>query len=115
NGRRDNFEQNAAHAALVNQLVPLCRELARRCRASSASRSRVLRFDKNERRVKELLKGIRLGLTDGRSLRAMLREVDQTLRQMSGTAQSALFPDTVTARLQQRLRRLTSLRERVDG
>lgn len=113
NGRRDNFEQNAAYGALINQLVPLCRELARRCRASSMSRSRLFRFEKSVRRVKELLRDIRLGLTGGRSVRAVFREVDQLLRQMAGTAQSALFPDAVTTRLQRRLKRLVSLRERV--
>lgn len=113
NGRRDDFEHNATYGALVNQLVPLCRDLARRCRVSSMSRSRFLRFEKSERRVKELLRGIRLRLTDGRSLRTMLREVDRTLRQMGGTAQSALFPDAVTVRLQRRLKRLIGLRERV--
>ncbi len=114
NGRRDNFEQNAAYGALINQLVPLCRDLARRCRASSMSRSRFLRFEKSERRVKELLRGIRLGLTDGRSLRALLREVDHQLQQMGGTAQSALFADAVTTGLQRRLKRLMALRKRVS-
>jgi hypothetical protein len=113
NGRRDDFEHNTHYGALVNQLVPLCRDLARRCRASSMSRSRFFRFEKNETRVKALLRGLRLRLTDGRSLRTMLREVDQTLHQMAGTAQSALFPDAVTVRLQRRLKRLISLREQV--
>ncbi len=114
NGRRDDFEHNATYGALLNQLVPLCRDLARRCRASSMSRSRFLRFEKNERRVKELLRAIRLGLTDGRSLRTMLREVDQTLRQMGGTAQSTLLPDAVTVQLQRRLKRLISRRKDVN-
>ncbi len=115
NGRRDDFEHNATYGALVNQLVPLCRDLAHRCRASSMSRSRFFRFEKNEKRVKELMRVLRLRLSDGRSLRTMLREVDQRLHQMAGTAQSALFPDAVTVRLQRRLKRLMSLRERVGA
>src|SRR3989442_12499875 len=78
------------------------------------SRSRFLRFEKSERRAKELLRGIRLGLTNGRSLRALLREVDQLLRQMGGTAQSVLFADVVTTGLQRRLKRLVALRKRVS-
>jgi len=112
NGRRDDFEHNATYGALVNQLVPLCRDLARRCRASSMSRSRFLRFAKSETRVKELLRGIRLGLTGGRSLRSVLREVDQILRQMGSTAQSVLFTDAVTTELERRVKRLVALRKR---
>src|SRR3989442_9059979 len=78
------------------------------------SRSRFLRFEKSERRAKELLRGIRRGLTGGRSLRALLREVDQLLRQMGGTAQSVLFADVVTTGLQRRLKRLVALRKRVS-
>ena len=114
NGRRDDFEHNSTYGALSNQLVPVCRELARRCRASSAARSRFLRFDTSERQVKELLRGVRSGLTGGRSPRSLLREVDQVLRQMAGTAQSALFTDLVTTGLQRRLKRLVALRKRVS-
>ncbi len=114
NGRRDDFEHNATYGALMNQLVPLCRDLARRCRASSMARSRFLRFDKGERRAKELLRGIRLGVTGGRSLRAVLREVDQILRQMGSTAQSALFADPVRTGLERRVKRLVVLRAQIS-
>jgi len=49
NGRRDNFEHNAAYASLLNHLSPICREIARKCRASSSRRSRLHAFDKSER------------------------------------------------------------------
>jgi molecular chaperone HtpG len=113
NGRRDDFEHSATYGALTNQLVPLCRDLARRCRASSTSRSRLLRFEQTERRVKEQLRAIRLRLTADRSPRTVLREVDQLLRQMASTAESALFADVVTTELQRRLKRLFALRRRI--
>ncbi|WP_439469358.1 ATP-binding protein [Blastomonas fulva] len=45
NGRRDEFEANAHHANLVNQLSPIGRDIARRCRTSSARRSKLREFD----------------------------------------------------------------------
>lgn len=38
NGRRDNFEQNGYYANLLNHLAPFGRDVARRCRVSSAER-----------------------------------------------------------------------------
>lgn len=113
NGRRDNFEQNAAYGALINQLIPLCRELARRCRTSSMSRSRIQRFEKEEKQAKALLRSVRLGLTGGRSRRSVLREIDQLLKQVGARVQTALFPDAVSAGLRRRVKRLQGLRERI--
>ena len=39
NARRDNFEENAAYNNLLNQLAPLTRQLAKRCRESSQLRN----------------------------------------------------------------------------
>ena len=113
NGRRDDFEHNAPYATLVNQLGPLCRDLARRCRVSSMSRSRLQLFLKNEARSKELLRGVRLGLTGGRSRRSMLRELDRLLGQMRSSAQRALFADAMSAALERRLKRLLRERSRI--
>ncbi|WP_288415419.1 ATP-binding protein [uncultured Novosphingobium sp.] len=38
NGRRDDFEQNGHYANLLNHLAPVGRDVARRCRVSSAER-----------------------------------------------------------------------------
>lgn len=113
NGRRDGFEHNAAYTTVLNQLGPLCRDLARRCRASSMIRSRVQRFDKHEERAKELLRGIRLGLTGGRSRRSMLREVDRLLGQLRDTAEGTLFAEAVSAGVKRRLKRLLRLRHQL--
>ncbi len=40
NGRRDDFEQNGHYANLLNHLAPVGRDIARRCRVSSADRQR---------------------------------------------------------------------------
>ena len=44
-GRRDEFEANAHHANLENQLSPVGRDVARRCRTSSARRSKLREFE----------------------------------------------------------------------
>ncbi len=45
NGRRDEFEANAHYANLVNQLSPVGRDVARRCRTSSNLRSKLRDFE----------------------------------------------------------------------
>jgi molecular chaperone HtpG len=45
NGRRDEFEHNAHLANLMNQLAPTARDIARRCRTSSARRSKLREFE----------------------------------------------------------------------
>lgn len=45
NGRRDEFESNAHYANLINQLSPVGRDIARRCRTSSSRRSKVREFE----------------------------------------------------------------------
>lgn len=39
NGRRDDFEQNAFYSNLINQLAPLGKKVAKKCRESSAQRA----------------------------------------------------------------------------
>lgn len=45
NGRRDHFEQNVHLTNLLNQLAPTVRDIARRCRISSARRKWLREFD----------------------------------------------------------------------
>ncbi|MBB3937228.1 ATP-binding protein [Aureimonas phyllosphaerae] len=55
NGRRDDFEANAHYANIVNQLSPIGREVARRCRTSSNRRTRLREFELAAREVCERL------------------------------------------------------------
>ena len=45
NGRRDNFEQNTHFSNLTNQLLPLGREIANKCRKSSIARNKIKTFE----------------------------------------------------------------------
>lgn len=65
NGRRDEFEANAHYANLVNQLSPIGREIARRCRTSSIRRSKMRNFEFAEKDALE-----RLAVIDQRAMSA---------------------------------------------
>lgn len=82
NGRRDDFEATAAHAHFLNQLVPLGRELGRRCRASSMERARFQAFLRHEATVLELARQIRNRRLTGKRQKAALREAFAALEAM---------------------------------
>jgi hypothetical protein len=61
NGRRDHFEQSAHFDNLLNQLTPIAREIAKRCRDSSISRNWVQKFELHKRAALEKAKAIARG------------------------------------------------------
>lgn len=61
NGRRDEFELNIHYANIVNQLSPIGRDIARRCRTSSTIRSKMREFDFANRDARERLAVIEQG------------------------------------------------------
>ncbi|SRR6266566_2001614 len=112
NGRRDDFEQNASYTNLLNQLIPVGRDIARRCRASSARRSREKGFVAAEKEAKAILRDLKRGFVRGRTARAMLRDADSLIRKMTVVAGAALFSDETTEQLQARLQHLSRMRQR---
>lgn len=52
NGRRDDFEQNAHLSNLLNQLSPVVRDIARRCRSNSIRRNWIRKFDLGDAAVR---------------------------------------------------------------
>lgn len=71
NGRRDEFEQNGHLANLVNHLSPVARDIARRCRTSSARRSRLRSLEAARREAEERVEVLEQG-----GLSAAAREVE---------------------------------------
>lgn len=61
NGRRDEFERNGHLANLVNHLSPVARDIARRCRTSSARRSRLRSLESACREAEERVEVIEQG------------------------------------------------------
>jgi len=83
NGRRDDFESTASYAHLLNQLSPLGRNLALRCRVASAHRTKLRRFDSYETSVLLAAKRIRSGRITGRRRVAELSEARATIAAMT--------------------------------
>ncbi|MFT0861991.1 hypothetical protein [Ancylobacter sp. G4_0304] len=61
NGRRDQFEQNAHYANLLNHLLPTARDIANRCRTYSSRRSKLREFEATSAAVRERLSALRQG------------------------------------------------------
>jgi hypothetical protein len=61
NGRRDHFEQSSHFDNLLNQLTPLIREVARRCRDSSIARKWIREFEFHKVSIVDETRVIRRG------------------------------------------------------
>jgi molecular chaperone HtpG len=82
NGRRDEFEANAHHANLVNQLSPIGREVARRCRTSSARRSKLKEFEFAQKDALDRLAVINQGAMSAGATAAEMSRVCHALAKM---------------------------------
>lgn len=114
NGRRDDFEHNAAYSHLLGQLIPLGRDVARRCRTSSALRARLRSFETLEQSVRETVASVRKGRIAGRELRKRLLSANEALAVMERTAGGALVPDAEQVVLQKRTVRSRATLERAS-
>lgn len=62
NGRRDHFEQNAHYHNLTNQLAPMARDIAQRCRTSSIKRNWMREIELQLRAVHDTLEILAQGV-----------------------------------------------------
>lgn len=86
NGRRDEFEANAHYANLVNQLSPIGRDIARRCRTSSTLRSKLRAFELTSRDVDERLGIIEQGVLTAEARASELSRIAQSVEKMKKVA-----------------------------
>lgn len=112
NGRRDGFEQNAAYLDLLSKLVPLTREIARRCRQTSARRNRVRAFELRADRVEELLASLTRRYVSNARAAKLRREIGALFGTMKKLARSTILTEADQERLR---RRLESLQARYSG
>ncbi len=95
NGRRDNFEQDAHLYNLLNQLAPLDREVARRCRSSSMARNALKTFQIEEQKVRERFEVLKQGAVSKTAVRALHKQIGSSLREMEQVTKSnRLLPET---------------------
>jgi molecular chaperone HtpG len=93
NGRRDHFEQNTHYHNLTNQLSPLAREIARRCRTSSVRRKWEREFELAESSVREVVGVIAQGTLGSKGRAEVARTAGQTLDKMTKIAEMAILAD----------------------
>lgn len=88
NGRRDDFERNVHLANLKNHLAPLGREVAAKCRSSSAERKRLRDFATAHQAALEQVAIIEQGSLSPEAREQFALSVDLTLLKMEKLANS---------------------------
>lgn len=89
NGRRDNFEQNGHYANLLNHLSPVARDVARRCRSSSADRQRIRAFELQAAVVDEQLDVLEQGVLGDHALIELSATLEKAVVRVEKTALAA--------------------------
>lgn len=93
NGRRDHFEQNTHYHNLTNQLSPLAREIARRCRTSSIRRKWERDLEINANAVVEALEVIEQGSLGAENREKVATSAEQALSRVIKIAEMEIFAD----------------------
>lgn len=99
NGRRDEFEANAHYANLVNQLSPVGRDVARRCRTSSTLRSKLREFDAANKDATDRLAVIEQGAMLDGARTAELGRVSQAIARMRKSVEAEGVDQVVRDRM----------------
>jgi len=80
NGRRDHFEHSSHLDNLLNQLTPIIREIARRCRDSSIARKWIREFDTHKQVVLDESKVVRRGGLSKTALKSRSDSIAKSLK-----------------------------------
>lgn len=92
NGRRDDFEQNGALFHIVNQLAPIARDIARRCRVSSRVRNQMKQFAGRDQKIGELLDVLQQGALNRTAAQGLNKQVGALVAQLEQAAQAEFIP-----------------------
>jgi hypothetical protein len=109
NGRRDHFEQNVHFDNLVNSLSVVARKIGALCRASSAQRNWVKKFDQHRGRVEDKLKVLGHGAVGRSGLRLLNAEIAIELEQMMRISAKESVAPEVRAHLRVQVDEMTRL------
>jgi molecular chaperone HtpG len=112
NGRRDNFEQNGHLANLLNHLSPIARDIARRCRDSSADRQRRRNFELQAAGVEQQLGVLEQGALADSAHATMTASASQALTRLEKFAGGGQPDDSLGDAMS---RRASLLRLRLDA
>ncbi|WP_326522950.1 ATP-binding protein [Sphingomonas sp.] len=115
NGRRDEFEANTHYANLVNQLSPIGRDIARRCRTSSTQRSKLREFESAGREAAERLAVIGQGAISDGTQAAEMGRVFQSVARMRKVLDAEALEEGRRATLENEVAAVEAELARVGG
>ena len=115
NGRRDEFEANTHYANLVNQLSPVGRDIARRCRTSSTLRSKLREFEFAGRDATERLAVIEQGAVPQGAQAAEIGRVFQSVARMRKVLDADSVEGGLRAELEKAIATVEAELARVSG
>lgn len=107
NGRRDHFEQNVHFKDLINQLLPLAKDLTRRCRVSSLRRNAIRHYEAARVRVQDNLAVIRQGVVGPVERKRLQKDTSRELRGMEKACKHAALEENDAKTLQKDFSRLS--------
>jgi len=113
NGRRDHYEQNVHFDNILNQLSPVARDIASRCRNSSLVRNWAREFERSEQSTKDKLGIIKQGTTGIARQGEAAEEVKRILDKMERITGRDLIPSEIRRRQRLTIGRIRRNLERV--
>lgn len=108
NGRRDHFEQNIHFHNILNQLTPLARELARRCRTSSISRNWTKQIEVNLASIEDRAAVIRQGAITTSLRRQLQTEIEERFAKLEKIASSSMVNAAAKKEYAMQIKRLST-------
>lgn len=115
NGRRDEFELNTHYANIVNQLSPVGRDIARRCRTSSTMRSKLREFEFAGRDARERLAVIEQGALSQGVQAAEIGRVFQSVARMRKVLDAEIVEEGQRVGLERTIEDVEAELARVSG
>lgn len=115
NGRRDEFEANTHYANVVNQLSPVGRDIARRCRTSSNMRTKLREFEFAGREAAERIAVIEQGAMSDGAQAAEIGRVFQSVARMRKVLDTDAVEEAQRAGLEQQVSAVEAELARVSG
>jgi hypothetical protein len=115
NGRRDHYEQNVHFDNILNQLSPIARDIASRCRNSSLVRNWAREFERAEQSAKEKLGIIKQGSVSIARQSEAAEDVRSTLLKMERIANRELIPSGLRRSQRATIGRIRRMLERLQS
>ncbi|MCZ6803630.1 MAG: ATP-binding protein [Proteobacteria bacterium] len=106
NGRRDNFEQNAHFNNLINQLLPMGRDISNKCRSSSLIRNKVKLFESKHESISDNLKIIEKGILPKKDTKRLEEVILTNIVEMEGAISYDLLDKKTKRRLNTKFNKL---------